>query len=165
MPVASCSLAEPELVEIGAEAAAGHLSSSVYFESIDTPANRAFVQAYRGRFPDAGPTSADAEASYLAVHLLARAVRRAGTAEMTAVRAALPHVGVDAPQGQVRIDRDNRHCYLTPRIGVSTDRVRLRRDLRGAGTREAGPLPRLAGGAGRSRARSAGRTFAWWAGS
>ena len=120
MPVASCSLAEPELVEIGVEAAAGHLSSSVYFASIDTPANRAFVQAYRSRFPDAGPTSADAEASYLAVHLLARAVRRAGTAEMTAVRAALPHVAIDAPQGQVRIDRDNRHCYLTPRIGIST---------------------------------------------
>ena len=119
MPVASCSLAEPELVEIGAEAAAGHLSSSVYFASIDTPANRAFVAAYRSRFPDAGPTSADAEASYLAVQLLARAVRRAGTAEMTAVRAALPHVAVDAPQGQVRIDRDNRHCYLTPRIGIS----------------------------------------------
>ena len=26
---------------------------------------------------------------------------------------------IDAPQGQVRIDRDNRHCYLTPRIGMS----------------------------------------------
>src|SRR5690606_10374037 len=36
MPVASCSLAEPELVEIGAEAAAGHISSSVYFESVQT---------------------------------------------------------------------------------------------------------------------------------
>ncbi len=121
MPIASCSLAEPELVEIGVEAAAGHLSSSVYFESIDTPANRDFVRAYRSRFPDAGPTSADAEASYLAVQLLARAVRCSGTAEMTAVRAALPNVAVDAPQGQVRVDRDNRHCYLTPRIGVSTE--------------------------------------------
>jgi len=121
MPVASCSLAEPELVEIGVEAAAGHLSSSVYFESIDTPANRDFVRAYRSRFPEAGPTSADAEASYLAVQLLAGAVRRAGTAEMTAVRAALPHVVVEAPQGRVRIDGDNRHCYLTPRIGVSTE--------------------------------------------
>jgi ABC-type branched-subunit amino acid transport system substrate-binding protein len=117
MPVASCSLAEPELVEIGVEAAAGHLSSSVYFESINTPANHDFVRAYRARFPNAGPTSADAEASYLAVQLLARAVRRAGTAEMIAVRAALPQIAVDAPQGQVWIDRDNRHCYLTPRIG------------------------------------------------
>ena len=29
-------------------------------------------------------------------------------------------VAMDAPQGQVRIDRDNRHSYLTPRIGIST---------------------------------------------
>ncbi len=118
-PIASCSLAEPELVEIGPEACAGHVSSSVYFESIQTPANKAFVAAHGRHFPDAGPTSADAEASYLAVHLLARAMRRARSADPFAVRAALPHIAIDAPQGEVHVDRENRHCYLTPRIGVS----------------------------------------------
>jgi len=118
-PIASCSLAEPELVEIGPAASAGHVSSSVYFESIDTATNKAFVASYRRRFPGAGPTSADAEASYLAVHLLARAVRRARSADPFAVRAALPHVAIEAPQGEVHVDRDNRHCYLTPRIGLS----------------------------------------------
>ncbi len=118
-PIASCSLAEPELVEIGPEACAGHVSSSVYFESIQTPANKAFVAAYGQHFPDAGPTSADAEASYLAVHLLARAMRRARSADPFAVRAALPHIAIDAPQGEVHVDRENRHSYLTPRIGVS----------------------------------------------
>ena len=122
MPVASCSLAEPELVEIGAEAAAGHVSSSVYFESVDTAANHAFVAAYRSAYPSVGPTSADAEASFVAIHLLARAVRWAGSADMNAVRSALPQVALEAPQGEVRIDRDNRHAYLTPRIGVSNDR-------------------------------------------
>jgi branched-chain amino acid transport system substrate-binding protein len=119
LPIASCSLAEPELVEIGPEACAGHISSSVYFESIDTPANKAFVAAYRRHFKEAGPTSADAESSYLAVHLLARAIRRARSADPFAVRAALPHIAMEAPQGEVHVDRDNRHCYLTPRIGVS----------------------------------------------
>jgi branched-chain amino acid transport system substrate-binding protein len=119
MPVASCSLAEPELVEIGPEASDGHLSSSVYFESIGSPRNLDFVRRYRAAFPDAGPTSADAEASYVAVHLLARAIRQARSAELAAVLAALPFVSMDAPQGEVRIDPDNRHCYLTPRIGVS----------------------------------------------
>lgn len=120
MPVASCSLAEPELVEIGPEACAGHISSSVYFQSIDRPANRRFVAAYRQAFPNAGPTSADAEASYIAVHLLARALRRARGTDLASVRAALPHVSMEAPQGEVHIDRDNRHSYLTPRIGIST---------------------------------------------
>ncbi|MGB6541080.1 MAG: transporter substrate-binding protein, partial [Xanthobacteraceae bacterium] len=115
----SCSLAEPELVEIGPAACAGHVSSSVYFESIETATNKAFVASYARHFPRAGPTSADAEASYLAVHLLARAVRRARSADPFAVRAALPHIAIKAPQGEVHVDRDNRHCYLTPRIGVS----------------------------------------------
>ena len=118
-PIASCSLAEPELIEIGPAACAGHVSSSVYFESIKTATNLAFVASYGCRFPQAGPTSADAEASYLAIHLLARAIRRARSADPFAVRAALPHVAIDAPQGEVRVDRENRHCYLTPRIGVS----------------------------------------------
>jgi branched-chain amino acid transport system substrate-binding protein len=119
IPVASCSLAEPELVEIGPLACAGHISSSVYFASIESPANRAFVAAYRAAFPEAGPTSADVESSYLAVHLLARALARAGSAGIDAVRAALPEVAMAAPQGEVRIDPDNRHSYLTPRIGIS----------------------------------------------
>jgi ABC-type branched-subunit amino acid transport system substrate-binding protein len=119
LPVASCSLAEPELVEIGPEACAGHLSSSVYFESIDSTRNRAFVDAYRKRFPEAGPTSADVESSYLAVHLLARAIRNARSAEMFVARAVLAQVEIEAPQGRVSIDSANRHCFLTPRIGIS----------------------------------------------
>lgn len=119
MPVASCSLAEPELVEIGPEAADGHISSSVYFESVETDLNRQFVAAYHARFPDAGPSCADVEASYLAVHLLARAIRRAGTDEMVRVRAAVANLAFEAPQGRIHIDRENRHCYLTPRIGIS----------------------------------------------
>ena len=119
MPVASCSLSEPELVEIGPEACAGHISSSVYFESIQTPANQSFVANYRQHFPNAGPTSADAESSYVAILLLARALRQAGGTDLAAVRSALAHVTIDAPQGPVQVDRDNRHCYLTPRIGIS----------------------------------------------
>jgi branched-chain amino acid transport system substrate-binding protein len=119
LPVASCSLAEPELHAIGAAAADGHLSSSVYFASLDRPANRAFTADYAARFPAAGPTSADVEASFVALHLLARALKRAGGSEMTAVRAAVAGAVFDAPQGPVHIDRDNRHCWLTPRIGLS----------------------------------------------
>lgn len=118
-PIASCSLAEPELVEIGPDACAGHISSSVYFQSIKSATNKAFVAAYRRRFRNAGPTSADTESSYLAVHLLARAMRRARSIDPLAVKGALPHVAMPAPQGEVHVDRDNRHSYLTPRIGVS----------------------------------------------
>jgi urea transport system substrate-binding protein len=119
LPVASCSLSEPELVEIGPEACTGHVSSSVYFESIDSERNKSFVRCYHNKFPEAGPTAADAEASYIAVHLLARAIRHGGSPSMGPVLAALPFIAMEAPQGKVQIDPENRHCYLTPRIGIS----------------------------------------------
>lgn len=119
LPVASCSLAEPELEAIGAEAADGHISSSVYFASIERSANHRFITEYRARFPDAGPTCADVEASFIAVHFLARALRRAGGTEITAVRQAVAGAVLEAPQGPVHIDQGNRHAWLTPRIGVS----------------------------------------------
>jgi urea transport system substrate-binding protein len=120
MPVASCSLAEPELEAIGPEAVDGHLSSSVYFTSIDTPRNRAFMAAYAARFPDGPTPSADAESSYIAVHLLARALARAGTEDAATVRRAACTEGFDAPQGPVRLDETTLHACLTPRIGLST---------------------------------------------
>jgi ABC-type branched-subunit amino acid transport system substrate-binding protein len=98
IPVASCSLSEPELLEIGPEACSGHVSSSVYFESIASERNKSFVRSYRKKFPDAGPT---------------------GSPDMEAVLAALPFIAMGAPQGKVQIDPENRHCYLTPRIGIS----------------------------------------------
>lgn len=119
IPVASCSLAEPELLAIGPEAADGHISSSVHFASLDRPANRRFCADYARQFPKSPPACADVEASFIAVHLLARALRRAGTAEMAAVRGAVGGAVFEAPQGPVQIDRENRHCWLTPRIGIS----------------------------------------------
>ncbi|WP_346297444.1 transporter substrate-binding domain-containing protein [Rhodopseudomonas sp. P1] len=120
IPVASCTLAEPELSEIGAEAVDGHLSSSVYFASLAGAANDAFTQAYATKFPDAPPTSADAEACYIAVKLLAAALQQAGTDEASAVRAAVADQRLIAPQGEVRIDPQTYHAWLTPRIGRST---------------------------------------------
>ena len=118
LPVLSCSLAEFELPLMG-EACDGHVSSSVYFSSIQTEANARFLTAWAAMYPGAGQTSADAEASYIAVHMLARAIRLAGSAEPEAVLQALGEVAFDAPQGLVRIDPENRHSFLWPRIGRS----------------------------------------------
>lgn len=118
LPVLSCSLAEFELPLIG-DACDGHVSSSVYFSSVQTDANDRFLTAWDQMYPGAGQTSADAESSYIAVHMLARAIRQAGTAEPQAVLRALSTVSFDAPQGLVRIDPENRHSYLWPRIGRS----------------------------------------------
>ena len=120
IPVASCTLSEPELAEIGDEAIDGHLSSSVYFSSLESPANAAFIAAYAKAFPGGPVSSADAEASYIAVKLLAAALEQAGTDDARAVRAAVASQSLLAPQGKVRIDPQTYHAWLTPRIARST---------------------------------------------
>lgn len=119
IPVTSCSLSEPELLSIGSDAAAGHVASSVYFQSIDRACNHRFVAKYRARFGADKVTSADAEASYIAVILLANAIREAGSCDIDQVRKAVYGCRLDAPQGQISIDPENNHSFLTPALGVS----------------------------------------------
>jgi ABC-type branched-subunit amino acid transport system substrate-binding protein len=119
IPVASCTLSEPELGEIGADAVDGHLSSSVYFSSLNSAENDAFMRAYVDAFPNGPVASADAESSYMAVRLLAAALQQAGTDDARAVRCAVANQRLAAPQGEVRIDPQTYHAWLTPRIGRS----------------------------------------------
>jgi branched-chain amino acid transport system substrate-binding protein len=125
MPVASCTLSEPELEEIGAAAVDGQISSSVYFSSLPSAENRRFVAAYDAAFP-AGPVpSADAEASYIAVKLLAMALERARTDAIAAVKDAVADRHLAAPQGDVWINGQTFHAHLTPRIAISNRRARF----------------------------------------
>lgn len=119
MPVTSCTLAEPELFPLGGQAARGHISSSVYFQNIDRAENRTFVSRFKARFGTERATSADAESSYIAVNLLAQAIREAASTEIEQVKQALYACEFDAPQGPVRIDPENNHSYLTPSLGRS----------------------------------------------
>jgi ABC-type branched-subunit amino acid transport system substrate-binding protein len=119
IPVASCTLSEPELAEIGTDAVDGHLSSSVYFSSLESPANAAFIEAYARAFPTGPLSSADAEASYIAVKLLAATLEQAGIDDARTVRAAVANQRLAAPQGEVRIDPQTHHAWLTPRIARS----------------------------------------------
>lgn len=118
MPIASCSLSEVELPHL-AEAMAGHLSSSVYFSTIETARNARFSAMWHERHGHLGQPCADAEATYNAVQLLAHAVERAGEAGLCAVRQAVRGLSLDAPQGLVTVDPDNLHCAMRPRIGRS----------------------------------------------
>jgi len=118
-PVASCNLSEPELDCIGPDAVAGHLSSSVYFASIDTPENRRFVEKYNAAFAEDKAPSAEAEAAYTAVFLLAQSLREASSDAMQDVKLSAARQRLAAPQGEVVIDPATFHAYLTPRIGRS----------------------------------------------
>lgn len=117
MPIGSLTTGEPEVAAMGADAAVGHITSAPYFDTIDSAENRRFVASYRQRFGAEAPISACTEAAYVQVHLFAQAVERAGSARIEDLRQALPSCSFAAPQGQVSIDADNHHTFLSPRIG------------------------------------------------
>jgi branched-chain amino acid transport system substrate-binding protein len=119
IPVLSCSLCEPELALIGPAASIGCITSSAYFESVEGPENRAFVARWKARHGADSHASVDALSTYVCVMLLARAISRAGSADVAAVRRAAANHRYDSPQGPVWVDPDNNHCFLTPRLARS----------------------------------------------
>lgn len=119
IPILSCSLCEPELPLIGEPASIGHITSAVYFQSIERAENQSFIQRYRERFGAHSSPSVDAEAAYVCAMLLGRAVATSGTDAVDAVRRAAFADAFEAPQGPVRLDPETNHSYLTPRLAVS----------------------------------------------
>jgi branched-chain amino acid transport system substrate-binding protein len=119
IPMLSCSLCEPELKMIGSAASIGCVTSSAYFESIGSAENRAFVARWKARCGADSHVSVDGQSTYVCVMLLARAIRRAGCADVAAVRRAAANHRYDSPQGPVWVDPDNNHCFLTPRLARS----------------------------------------------
>jgi branched-chain amino acid transport system substrate-binding protein len=118
-PVLSCSLCEPELKLIGRAASMGCVTSSAYFESIETAENRAFVARWKARHGADSHVSVDGQSTYVCVMLLARAIRRSGSADVAVVRRAAANDRYESPQGPIWVDPDNNHCFLTPRLARS----------------------------------------------
>lgn len=85
-----------EGIEEAGAIADGVYLSSAYLTTLDTPANRAFLQAYRRKFPSAGLPNQPAAATYDAVYLLRDVIARAGT-DREAVRRELAKVGSASP--------------------------------------------------------------------
>src|SRR5699024_2714809 len=89
---------------------------------IDTAANRRFRSNYYKEFGDSDPVTHCCEAAYFLTHLLGDALIRCGTVDVDVLRRAVLGAEIDAPQGRVKIDSDNNHAYLVPRIGRVDER-------------------------------------------
>src|SRR5690606_8337552 len=86
--VLSVSVAEEEVRGIGPEVLAGHLVAWNYYQTTDTEANKKFVAAYKAAYGENRVTSDPIEAGYVAVYLWAKAVEKAGTTDVDAVKKA-----------------------------------------------------------------------------
>lgn len=117
MPIAAIATTEAEIATMKPNVAVGHLTSTPFFETVNTTSARRFVNAYKRRFGASAPVTACAEAAYFQVYLYAKAVAIAGTDEPSVIAKTLGGLEFGAPQGTVRIHPDNHHTALWPRIG------------------------------------------------
>jgi urea transport system substrate-binding protein len=117
LPICATVTSEIEIAAMGPEYAVGSFTSFPYFQAIDTDHNKGFVERYRAFVKDPKAVTHHAlESSYFQVFLWKQAVEKAAELTPVAIREAVKGQEFDAPNGHVKIDPDNLHTYLTPRI-------------------------------------------------
>ncbi len=117
LPVMSVSVAEEEVNSIGVEFTEGHLTAWNYYQTVDSPVNTAFVEAFKAKYGEDRVTSDPMEAGYFGVYLWAAAVEKASSTDVDAVREALDGVSYEAPEGLVVLDGATQHTIKPVRIG------------------------------------------------
>src|SRR5450631_4039008 len=96
IPVVAFSVGEEELSGLDAKPLVGHLAAWNYFESISTPANKAFIDQWHTFIKNPKRTTNDPmEASYIGFNLWVKAVEKAKSTDVEKVLAALP--GTETP--------------------------------------------------------------------
>ena len=120
-PVMSVSIAEEEVRQIGVEYLKGHYAAWNYFQTVDTPENKKFVDAFKAEYGADRVTNDPMEAAYIMVYLWKQAVEAAGTADdLEKVRMAAVGQEFAAPEGPVKMF-PNHHISKTVRIGQVRD--------------------------------------------
>jgi urea transport system substrate-binding protein len=121
LPTVSVSVAEEEITGIGPENIAGHLVAWNYFQTTETPENEKFVSAFKAKYGENRVTDDPIEAGYFGVYLWSKAVEKAGSTDVAAVKEAAKGIEFAAPGGMVTIHSDNQHVAKTVRIGRVRD--------------------------------------------
>jgi urea transport system substrate-binding protein len=116
VPTISLSIDENLVREIGPADLAGDYVVSNYFQSLDTRANRRFVERFRARFGSDRPTSDAMQAAYSGVLLWAQAVAETRSVDVAMVRDTLGDQSVDAPGGVMYIDHETRHTWKSVHV-------------------------------------------------
>ena len=123
-PIMAFSVAEDELLAMDVPPLVGHLAAWNYFMSIDTPENKAFVDAFKKYCADnnlplgsARVTDDPIEAAYFGVKVWAAAAEKAGSFEVDKVREAVYGLEFDAPGGKKKMHPSNQHTFKPVYVG------------------------------------------------
>ena len=118
IPVVAFSVGEEEVAGIDTKPLVGHLAAWNYFESVNTPENKAFIARWKAFTQnDKRVTNDPMEAAYIGFNMWVKAVQKAGSFEPPKVIDAL--IGVTAPNlsGGVSAMMPNHHITKPVLIG------------------------------------------------
>lgn len=125
-PIVSYSLSEDEFRSLPTKDLVGHLGCWTYFQSLDTKANKTFIENFQKWLAKDAPSSVQKEErvtcspmvlSYNGVYLWKAAVEKVGTFEVSKVIAALEEgISFDGPGGTVTTQK-NHHLTKNVYIG------------------------------------------------
>ncbi|HEX2257043.1 MAG TPA: urea ABC transporter substrate-binding protein [Afifellaceae bacterium] len=122
IPVVAFSVGEEELAGIDTEPLVGHLAAWNYFQSVDTPENAAFIDAWHGFIGDDSRVTNDPmEAHYIGFNMWVKAVEKAGTTDPDAVIDAMIGVAVPNLSGGYSAMMPNHHITKPVLIGEIQD--------------------------------------------
>ena len=115
-PIISVSIAEEEAPAMGVDLT-GQYAAWNYFQSVDSPVNDAFIEAFQTEYGEDRPTSDPMEAAYTSLYLYKGMVEKAESFCVDAVNAASDGVTFEAPEGTVTVNGENHHIAKTGLIG------------------------------------------------
>lgn len=119
-PVMSVSIAEEEVRQIGVEFLKGHYAAWNYFQTVDSPENKKWVEDFKKEYGAERVTNDPMEAAYIMVYLWKQAVEQAADVDLAKVRAAAYGQKFAAPEGPVTMNV-NHHLSKTVRLGQIRD--------------------------------------------
>jgi urea transport system substrate-binding protein len=118
IPVVAFSVGEEELSGVDTRPLVGHLAAWNYFQSINNPANKAFITQWHAYIKNNKRTTNDPmEAHYIGFNLWVKAVEKAKTTDVNKVLAAM--IGLETPSltGAVAKVLPNHHITKPVYIG------------------------------------------------
>jgi urea transport system substrate-binding protein len=123
-PVLATSVGEDELRRIPPEFVHGHYAAWSYFQSLDTPGSKAFVNRFKRAFGLDRVVDDPMEASYTQVMVWKEAFKRAQSSDPRKIRDVLEKgLEFDAPGGRIKVDPKTHHLYKKFRLGrIGLDR-------------------------------------------
>ncbi len=119
--ILTISVTEDEIRGIGGENVKGAYACMKYFQSIDNPANKEFVAAFRKMWGQDMVIGDVTQAAYLGPWLWKMAVEKAGSFDVDKVRAVSPGLEMtNAPEGVIKVHK-NHHLWSKTRVGKALE--------------------------------------------